>query len=74
MKPHDVIGAIFLLIMTFLVVANWQGTTAVIQALGVAATTETEILQGRGTVLGGGNAQPVSFNGNKNGLGITVSI
>lgn len=47
MKPHDIFGIFFILILVFLLVNNAKGSSQVISALSGAVTNTTSVLQGR---------------------------
>lgn len=48
MKTHDIIGAIFLLILVFLLVNNSNESSEVIKSIGNTVTDAISTLQGRG--------------------------
>lgn len=48
MRGQDVIASMFFLILTYLLVVNWRGASALVTSSGSAVIGLTRTLQGRG--------------------------
>lgn len=47
MRAQDVVGAMFILILVYLVVVNWKGANAILSTSSSAVIGLTKTLQGR---------------------------